>query len=159
METRKYLFETLWKQYLTEAQEGIGGTVVIDNLEVALSDFWTNSNTTDVLNRGPEDFPLDTMAWDDATRKLKALGDGWRLPSIEEFKTILQPNQSKLKVHQDLGSYLYWSSTPREDSEFGYKAWTFNLNNKNRGGGEWNGSATDRFGVLAVRDASYATKN
>ena len=172
METRKYLFETLWKRFLTE---GIGATVVIGNLEVALSDFWTSGDTSDTLNRVNSNDPakltaLPFMTWDVATQKLKAAGDGWRLPTREEFETILNPNQSKLKVYKPAGDFpvkqaiiqypmeaFYWTSDKAEgadDDSTYHSAWTF----KDRGYSVSRYSY-DEHAVLAVRDASLATKN
>jgi hypothetical protein len=82
METKKYLFETLWKQFLTE------GTVRIGNLEVY-------------------DAPLpQKMTWDQATAAVQALGEGWRLATDEEFVKIINRNMDKLT---NLPRGIYWA--------------------------------------------------
>jgi hypothetical protein len=53
---------------------------------------------------------LGEMTWNEATIKVKELGEGWRLPTIEEFKNILYPNKSKIPNLQDL---YYWSRTEK----------------------------------------------
>ena len=50
---------------------------------------------------------LGQMKWYDATEKVKELGGGWRLPTIEEFEEIY-------KYKDKIGGFAkanYWSST------------------------------------------------
>ena len=54
----------------------------------------------------PED--LGEMTWDEAMEKVKELGEGWRLPTIEEFKETLYPNRDRIPKLEE--SY-YWSSS------------------------------------------------
>ena len=67
----------------------IGKSIKIGNLEVA-----------------EKDFP-NTMTWDDAKKACKVLGDGWRLPTIDELNT-LYINKDKFGGFAD--KYC-WSST------------------------------------------------
>ncbi|CAB4175182.1 Protein of unknown function DUF1566 [uncultured Caudovirales phage] len=63
--------------------------ILIDNIEV-----W------------PRD--LGKMTFDEANKACASLGPGWRLPTIEEFNTILWPVREELP---DIGRYVhYWSS-------------------------------------------------
>lgn len=52
-------------------------------------------------------YDLGKMNLDEAIIEVKELGDGWRLPTIEEFKNILYPNKSKIPNIKD---DFYWSS-------------------------------------------------
>jgi hypothetical protein len=64
-------------------------TIIIDNIEV-----W------------PRD--LGKMTFDEANKECDSLGPGWRLPTINEFITILWPIREELP---DIGNYVhYWSS-------------------------------------------------
>ena len=49
----------------------------------------------------------DKMNWDDATNACLALGDGWRLPTVEEFKLIFSELLQKVKDNFQI-SY-YWT--------------------------------------------------
>ena len=71
----------------------IGKSIKIGNLEVA-----------------EKDFP-NTMTWDDAKKACKVLGDGWRLPTIDELNT-LYINKDKFGGFAD--KYC-WSSTEYTD--------------------------------------------
>lgn len=51
--------------------------IIIENLEV-----W------------PEN--LGKMTWEEAIAAVKKLGNGWRLPTDEEFETVLYPNRNKI---------------------------------------------------------------
>ena len=53
---------------------------------------------------------LVEMTLQEATIKVKELGEGWRLPTKEEFENILYPNKSKIPNLQDL---YYWSRTEK----------------------------------------------
>ena len=67
METRKYMFETAWKRFLTE------GIVSIGNLQVY-------------------DAPLpQKMTWNEANIAIEKLGDGWRIATDEEFVKVINP--------------------------------------------------------------------
>ncbi len=50
---------------------------------------------------------LGTMTWVEATNACAALGDGWRLPTIEELG-VMQTNKDKIG---GFVNSLYWSST------------------------------------------------
>ncbi len=47
------------------------------------------------------------MTWEEAKKACEKLGDGWRLPTIEELKFIYV-NRDKLGVFKQ---HIYWSST------------------------------------------------
>ena len=88
--------------------------VIIENLQV-----W------------PED--LGNMNWYNATEAAKALGEGWRLPTKEEFENILYPNKTKIP---ELTKGYYWSSTKYNmfyvwhfDFNYGYANHYLNKNN------------------------------
>jgi hypothetical protein len=53
---------------------------------------------------------LGKMTWDEAEAACEKLGNGWRLPTKEEFEKILYPNKSKIPNRNTEGS-SYWSST------------------------------------------------
>ena len=48
------------------------------------------------------------MGWDEAMERVKDLGPGWRLPTIDEFTEKLYPNRDKIP---NLRGVNYWSST------------------------------------------------
>jgi len=84
----------------------IGSTIKINNLEIAQYDF-TNK-----------------MNWKSANKVCANLGDGWRLPTIEEL-SVLSKNKDKIAINSQnegsfgtvladgdkFGSCYYWSST------------------------------------------------
>lgn len=74
----------------------IGKSIKISNYEVA-----------------EYDFPKDGMNWDDANKACKALGEGWRLPTIDELK-FLYLNKNEIR---GFGDRSYWSST-QSSTEF-----------------------------------------
>ena len=90
-----FLFSCDWiPEDLTE-----DGTNKIENLEVMNKD-------------------LGKMNWDDAMKEVAELGDGWRLPTKEECKYILHPNESKLlNLNTSDGKY-------RTSSEGGNWSWS-----------------------------------
>ena len=51
---------------------------------------------------------LGPLAWTGTMEKVNALGIGWRLPTIDEFKEVLSPNESN--IPNTLHTALYWSS-------------------------------------------------
>ena len=55
------------------------------------------------------------MTWDDAKKACKVLGDGWRLPTIDELNT-LYINKDKIG---GFARDVYWSYTKNDD----YNAW------------------------------------
>lgn len=70
----------------------------------------------------------DQMSWKDASEFVKQLGDGWRLPTKEEF-VILQTNEPTLVTSGNLSLSKggYWTSKELNDLlawqstfEFGY---------------------------------------
>jgi hypothetical protein len=87
----------------------------------------------------PED--LGMMNWHNAIGAAKALGEGWRLPTIEEFKNILYPNRDKIP---ELKEEFYWSST----EYINFFAWTFTFSN----GTASNLPKNSTYYVRAVRD-------
>jgi hypothetical protein len=84
-----FLFSCDWiPEDLTE-----DGTNKIENLEVMNKD-------------------LGEMNWDDAMKEVAELGDGWRLPTKEECKYILHPNESKL-LNLNSSDGEYWTSSEK----------------------------------------------
>lgn len=71
----------------------------------------------ETLEVWPED--LGVMDWNEAMERVKELGPGWRLPTMEEFETILYPNLRKIPgINRHV---YYWSSTEVDDQN----AWHF----------------------------------
>ena len=58
-----------------------------------------------ILEIAQYDFPV-TMNWNDAKKACEALGDGWRLPSLDELN-YLHTNKVAIGVFSD---GFYWSS-------------------------------------------------
>ena len=96
----------------------------------------------DTLEVWPRD--LGKMTWDEATQKVKRLGEGWRLPTKEEFENILYPNKSKIP---NLKTEFYWSSTENDI----YNVWPFNFTN---GNANYTYHKFNSYYVRAVRDFS-----
>ena len=90
-----------------------------------------------VLEIAEKDFP-NQMNWVDAKKACNNLGDGWRLPTIEELD-ILYQNKDKISGFTN-GNY--WSST--EIVDFGYSR---NFNN----GGQDASYSFSKYYVRAVR--------
>jgi hypothetical protein len=68
----------------------------------------------------------DVMSWYDAKQYEKSLGNGWRLPTKEEFE-LLKTNQPTLNSKRSLINGGYWVSTELNETlawqstfEFGY---------------------------------------
>ena len=76
------------------------------------------------------------LQWDDAVAYAKSLGDGWRLPTVEEC-FIMHNN----KV---ITEGVYWSSSENNNNN----AWNFNFNNGNAA--NYN-NKTNTYFVRAVR--------
>ena len=102
----------------------IGKPIQIGNIEVAQYDFPNNNN------------------WDNAKKACKALGEGWRLPTIDELKLLYL---NKNKILSFAGS-AYWSSTEDDNSY----ALIQNFNNGNQNFG----NKDERFYARAVKIAS-----
>ncbi len=64
---------------------------------------------------------LGKMTWDEAIKAVEKLGNGWRLPTIEEFFMIYK---NKLINNNSKG---YWSSTEYGNEGF---AWYFSFNSE-----------------------------
>jgi hypothetical protein len=76
---------------------GYAQTIKIGNLEVMTED-------------------LGQMLWDDAKKACTDLGDGWRLPILDELK-ILRENMDKIGgFFANPNTTRYWSSTEEEDN-------------------------------------------
>ena len=86
-----------------DAKEIIGKPVKIGNLLVAENDF------------------PDAMKWDDAKKACRALGKGWRLPSMSELD-VLYRKRERIGNFADTYIFddyiLYWSLTGRPYSKF-----------------------------------------
>ena len=75
------------------------------------------------------------MTWEEAVKYCKELGDGWRLPTIEECFMI---HNNKL-ITED----CYWSSTENDSSY----AWGFSFGS----GGAFSSSKSNTYYVRAVK--------
>lgn len=64
---------------------------------------------------------LENMNWADAKMACNSLGNGWRLPSIEEHKAIYEQLKKQGKGNFKMNDF-YWSSS-EYDAE---RAWYFN---------------------------------
>ena len=77
----------------------------------------------DHLEIWPED--LGKLNWQEAAAKLKELGPGWRLPTLEEIKNILYPNRNKIfDENSQISGRWYLSSTPGDDTDI---HWVFDM--------------------------------
>ena len=99
----------------------IGTPFIIENIEVAQYDF-------------PEE-----MTWEDALDTCNKLGEGWRLPNLDELKTLYQ---NKDKIGGFAGN-VYWSSTEYGD----YSAWGQNF----YVGGQYHPNKVNTVYVRAIR--------
>ena len=83
--------------------EIIGSPIKIENLEIAQNDF-----------------PSD-MIWSDALKSCEALGDSWRLPTIEEWKAMHSsqkiPNTTQRIDHTTLVSGVNRAFVGQHDKE------------------------------------------
>ena len=84
-------------------------------------------------------FP-NTMNWEDAKKACQSLGNGWRLPNIDELNLLYQ---NKYKIGS-FGNNFYWSSTEYDNNY----AWTQNLNSGLQDPGNEDNS---KWSVRAVR--------
>ena len=108
----------------------------------------TVSNSTIIENLEVYNEDLGEMNFDEATEKVKELGEGWRLPTKEEFEDRLYPNQSRipnLKAKKN----RYWSSTEFGDTA----AWGFYFRFENA----FNDYKNIPYYVRPVRDLSIST--
>ena len=98
----------------------------------------------DRLEIWPRD--LGMMTWDEAKVEVAKLGPGWRLPTVDEFKEILYPNESKIpKIRSNkFQTPAYWSSTEYDN----YYVWYFNFYN----GYAYTYNKYNTYYVRAVRD-------
>jgi hypothetical protein len=105
------------------------------------------SSSTIIENLEVYNENLGLLTWDEATQKVKELGEGWRLPTKQEFENILNPNRAKIPNLKDDGAY--WSST-----EYDYDtAWFFVFSSGYAGSYD----KSNAYYVRAVRDLSSST--
>jgi hypothetical protein len=70
----------------------------------------------DHLEIWPED--LGKAKWREANAKIKELGPGWRMPTLEEVENILYPNRDKIfDENSQISGKWYLSSTPGDDTD------------------------------------------
>lgn len=69
--------------------------------------------TTRIGNLEVYNEDLGKMSWDDAMKKASELGEGWRLPTLEELRFSIYPNRYKIP---NLEEKYYWSSSEYDDS-------------------------------------------
>jgi hypothetical protein len=82
---------------------------------------------------------LGKMTWDEALEKVKELGDGWRLPTINEIQLIWESDYKEL-----LKKESYWSSS----EYYSVNAWRFVFGN---GGTYYGSNKFSNYYVRAVR--------
>lgn len=76
------------------------------------------------------------MTWDEANSACVKLGEGWRLPSLDELKIISRElyecNMGNFQS-QYLGEYspAYWSNCPSIKDVYGVAVWSFAFINPN----------------------------
>ena len=86
-------------------------------------------------------YDLGKMNFNEATMKVKELGDDWRLPTLDEFENMLYPNMGQIpniKVAEP-----YWSSTELATNY----AWNFFFTN----GSAYSNNKLNTFYVRAVK--------
>jgi hypothetical protein len=84
---------------------------------------------------------LGEMTWDNAKKACEKLGDGWRLPTIQELRFMFD----KFDEIAGFEPKAYWSST-----ESGLiSTWTFSFYT---GGSSKDSLKDDKYSVRAVRD-------
>ena len=105
----------------TTTENDNSSTVIVGNLEVMKED-------------------LDRMDWDEAIEACAALGDGWRLPTKDEWN-FLYENRDRIG---GFGNKDYWSSTEGGDGG----AWRQSFPR----GGQYYNAKYNTFYVMAVRD-------
>lgn len=83
-----------------------------DATNPATIEAWTDPKTGLEWELNP---PRERMAWQEAMDRCAALGDGWRLPTIEELRTIVDRSVSNPAVVAPLrehdASAYYWSAS------------------------------------------------
>ena len=104
----------LEKQIITNSTMTYGQTTTIIAKEDELEKFTnskstTKQNSTIIENLEVYNKDLGVMTWDEATKKASELGEGWRLPTIDELEKILYPNKSKIQNLQT--QEFYWSGS------------------------------------------------
>jgi hypothetical protein len=108
------------------------------------------SNSTIIENLEVYGQDLGKMSWNEGTQKVQELGDGWRLPTTEEFENILNPNKNKIpNLKQNKNDY-YWTST---ENILDYDSYVYDFRQGLR--------LVDRneieYYILPVRDLSSST--
>ena len=103
-------------------------------------------------NDGGCDGDAITRTWHDALEVAANAGDGWRLPSIEELRSIVEHCRVEpainLEVFPGTSSSRFWSASPSAEEED--SAWFVNFNPGNDG--YWYKSHDDfHFRVRLVR--------
>ena len=106
---------------------GCGAPVEIPPAAI-LNDFATGSIKIGNLEISSNDFPSE-MNWNNAKEACEALGDGWRLPCINELN-ILYRNRDKIG---GLTGFNYWSSTEVRTGLAWYQNLTFGTQSSNYG--------------------------
>ena len=113
----------------------VRGTNIVANNEEK-----ENKSVGKIVNFGDLQVKIESlgkMDWDEAKEACEKLGNGWRLPTIEEADSIYK-NREELEVFSD---EAYWSCS--EDSVG--NVWYFDI------GRAWKGARADARNVIAVR--------
>jgi hypothetical protein len=77
------------------------------------------------------------LRWEEAVESCNNLGDGWRLPTIDELELIFH-NKKSIGGFVNEAIVTYWSSTLYDDKDDSKNAWIFFFNDElgTRGYGE-----------------------
>ena len=78
-----------------------------------------SSNSTIIENLEVYNKDFGKMSWYEATQKASELGEGWRLPTIQEYQKILYPNSTKF-------AFPHESSWSIDENDNDY-AWFYNF--------------------------------
>ncbi len=89
-------------------------------------------------------FKSETMNWEDAMNAAQEMGDGWRLPTLDEF-SILQNETPVLDEFED--DEVFWTSDEYEDDSEGDCAYIYDLNGILTG--HWN--KDEEYCVIAIK--------
>jgi len=97
--------ETAHKKEKAKLLEAIGTPIKIGKILVAENDF------------------LFPMTWDEAQNACEIIGEGWRLPTIDDFKSL---DEYHYKIGRRFSRYSYWSSNEVNSRQVGTKRVSWN---------------------------------
>jgi len=73
-----------------------------------------------------QDELVPKMSWDNAVEYAKSLGEGWRLPTVQELVSLWDYDKGCCPSFTDANGW-YWSSSPFDSGD----AWNVNFDNGN----------------------------